>query len=141
MMTPGSSAPARPGDSPSAAPGAGGTPAGDGLRPGSIVIAPAHPAPRDGHPDLVFELREGADAMAVLPVFSSVRRLVLALGQAQPWVALPLLRVRELAAAGGVSTVVVDPEVASGAWRWGYRDLERLEQGLDLEQGLEGSTR
>jgi hypothetical protein len=86
-------------------------------------------------------LREGADAMAVLPVFSSVRRLVLALGQAQPWVALPLLRVRELAAAGGVSTVVVDPEVASGAWRWGYRDLERLEQGLDLEQGLEGSTR
>jgi hypothetical protein len=92
-----------------------------------IVVAPAHPAIADGQPDIVFELRQSADAPAVLPVFSSVHKLVEALGEAQPWVALPLLKVRELAEAGGVHTVVLDPDVQPGAWRWGYGDLDALE--------------
>jgi hypothetical protein len=91
-----------------------------------IVIAPAHPALEDGERDIVFELRESAGAATVLPVFSSVPRLVEALGHAQPWVALPLHKVRQLAAASGVRTVLLDPDVQPGAWRWGYDDLDRL---------------
>jgi hypothetical protein len=98
-----------------------------------IVIAPAHPASIDGRGDIVFEVRESAEGTAVLPVFSSVPRLTEALGGAQPWLALPLLAVRELAEAGGIHTVVLDPEVQPGAWRWAYDDLYVLEN-------LPGST-
>ena len=93
-----------------------------------IVITPAHPASRDGQPDIVFELREGTGSAAVLPVFSTVQRLVQALGGAQPWVALPLQRLRELAERGGVHLVLLDPEVEPGAWRWQASDLERFEE-------------
>jgi SseB protein N-terminal domain len=106
----------------------------DSLRDGpvlpDIVIAPAHPAPHEP-PEIVFETRPGEDGTDVLPVFSSVRQLVVAFGQAQPWLALPLHTVRELAAAGGIGEVVLDPEVAPGAWRWQYSDLETLQQSLD----------
>jgi SseB protein N-terminal domain len=149
MTTPGSLVPADPADSPPDARQPGtpqpgtpqlrggpdrGSPVGEGLDLPEIVIAPAHPAFDAGHPDVVFELRDGADGAPVLPVFSSVHRLVSALGHAQPWVALPLLRVRELAGAGGIHTVILDPEVAPGTWRWHSDDLERL------EESLEGST-
>ena len=94
--------------------------------PALVVIAPAHPALEDGERDIVFELRESAGDATVLPVFTSVPRLVEALGHAQPWVALPLHTVRQLAAASGVRTVLLDPDVQPGAWRWGYDDLDRL---------------
>ena len=94
--------------------------------PALIVIAPAHPALEHGERDIVFELRESAGDATVLPVFTSVPRLVEALGHAQPWVALPLYTVRQLAAASGVRTVLLDPDVQPGAWRWGYDDLDRL---------------
>lgn len=93
-----------------------------------IVIAPAHPAHQ--RTEIVFEVRPGTEGTDVLPVFSSVRRLVAAFGPAQPWLALPLRTVRELAAAGGVPQVVLDPMVPSGAWRWQYSDLETLERSL-----------
>jgi SseB protein N-terminal domain len=98
--------------------------------PPDIVIAPAHPAPHEPA-EVVFELRSGGEGRNVLPVFSSVRRLVAAFGPAQPWLALPLRTVRELAAAGGIREVVLDPEVAPGAWRWQYSDLETLQQSLE----------
>lgn len=93
---------------------------------GAIVIAPAHPAIARDERDIVFELRESPGGAPVLPVFSSVPRLVEALGHAQPWVALPLCTVRELAGARGVHTVLLDPDVQPGAWRWDYDDLDRL---------------
>jgi hypothetical protein len=106
---------------------AGGDSAGPpGPSPATIVIAPAHPALEDGERDIVFELRESAGDVTVLPVFTSVPRLVDALGHAQPWVALPLHKLRQLAAASGVRTVVLDPDVQPGAWRWGYDDLDQL---------------
>jgi type III secretion system (T3SS) SseB-like protein len=107
---------------------------GDSLRAGpvlpDIVIAPAHPAPHQ-HAEIVFETRPGGAGAEVLPVFSSVRRLVAAFGPAQPWLALPLRTVRELAAAGGIGEILLDPEVPAGAWRWQYSDLETLQQSLD----------
>jgi hypothetical protein len=93
---------------------------------GVIVIAPAHPAIEHDERDIVFEVRESSGGAPVLPVFSSVPRLVEALGHAQPWVALPLYTVRELAGARGVHTVLLDPDVQPGAWRWDYDDLDRL---------------
>jgi hypothetical protein len=106
---------------------------GDSLRDGpvlpDIVIAPAHPAHERS--EIVFEVRPGTEGTDVLPVFSSVRHLVAAFGPAQPWLALPLRTVRELAAAGGVPEVVLDPVVPSGAWRWQYSDLETLDRSLD----------
>jgi hypothetical protein len=93
---------------------------------GAIVVAPAHPALEHDERDIVFELRESSGGAPVLPVFSSVPRLVEALGHAQPWVALPLGTVRELAGARGVRTVLLDPDVQPGAWRWDYDDLDRL---------------
>lgn len=93
---------------------------------GVIVIAPAHPAIEHDERDIVFELRESADGAPVLPVFSSVPRLVAALGHAQPWVALPLYTARQLAGARGVHTVMLDPDVQPGVWRWDYDDLDSL---------------
>jgi hypothetical protein len=93
-----------------------------------VVVAPAHPAHE--RTEIVFEVRPGADGTDVLPVFSTVRKLVAAFGPAQPWLALPLRSVRELAGAGGVRQVVLDPVVTPGAWRWQYSDLEALEREL-----------
>ncbi len=111
-------------------PRAGGDSLRDGPVPPDIVIAPAHPAPHE-RTEIVFEVRPGAGGIDVLPVFSSVRQLVAAFGPAQPWLALPLRTVRELAAVGGVREVVLDPVVPPGAWRWQYSDLETLQQCLD----------
>ena len=96
--------------------------------PPDLVIAPAHPANKST--EIIFEVRPGADGADVLPVFSSVRRLVETFGPAQPWVALPLVKARELAAAGGIGVVMLDPVVPAGAWRWHYSDLETLADDL-----------
>lgn len=92
------------------------------------VVVPAHPAPAGGPQGIVFETRETPGGQAVLPVFSSVRQLVGTLGHAQPWVAMPLIEVRELAAAGGLREVVLDPAAEPGAWMWKLGDLEALER-------------
>lgn len=93
-----------------------------------FVVAPAHPDNRST--EIVFEVRQTANGMDVLPVFSSVRHLLHTLGPAQPWVAMPLIKVRELAAAGGIQQVILDPEAQPGAWRWQESDLETLEHNL-----------
>lgn len=114
-------------------------PGGSLPAPPEIVIIPAHPD--HGGSEISFEVREGPSGMNVIPVFSSVRRLVAAFGEAQPWVAMPLWRVRELAADGGVPEVLLDPAVLPGAWRWSFRDLETLEQALDRPDGNGSSWR
>jgi hypothetical protein len=55
-----------------------------------FVIVPAHPLPPGEEGDLAFETRQDEESgVTVLPVFSTVPRLVQALGHAQPWVAMP----------------------------------------------------
>jgi hypothetical protein len=85
----------------------------------SLVVVPAHPGAGD---QLVFEARRQPEGV-VLPVFSSVRFLVAALGQSQPWAVLPLARVMAAAAAASVDRVALDPEVSDEAWRWEPLDL------------------
>lgn len=84
-----------------------------------MVVVPAHPGTDD---QLILEARRDSDGL-VLPMFSSVRALVSALGQSQPWAILLLPRVVELAAVGGIDRLMLDPEVTDDAWRWEPQDL------------------
>lgn len=96
--------------------------------PPELVIVPAHPA---AHREIEFEIRENLSTGApVLPVFSTVGRLVQALGPDQPWVAMPLASVRELAGSAGLREVRLDPSAGPGAWRWDDEKLARLERSL-----------
>jgi hypothetical protein len=99
-----------------------------------FVYAPAHPQVRGDRKDVVFEVRQLADGRPVLPVFTSVQRLVAVLGEAQPWVCLPLREVRALMGLSTVEQVLIDPDVERGAWRWRETDLEAYARSLDDEE-------
>jgi SseB protein N-terminal domain len=105
----------------------GGGPAGGGLP--EIVAAPARQDIRPGHEgDVIFEVRELSDGGRALPVFTTVKRLVAALGPDQPWVALPLRNIQAIMGGAGVPRVVIDPQILPGAWRWQASDLRALER-------------
>lgn len=80
-----------------------------------LVAVPAHPGSDPG--ELVLEARHQPQGV-VLPVFSSVRVLVSALGESQPWAVMPLGKVGDLAAAADVDEIAFDPEVSADAWQW-----------------------
>lgn len=84
-----------------------------------MVAVPAHVGAGD---QLILEARRVDDGL-VLPMFSTVRALVAALGRFQPWAVLSLPQVTDLAMSANVSHVVLDPEVADDAWRWEQLDL------------------
>ncbi len=95
------------------------------------MFAPARPDIRPGHDaDVIFEVRELADGGPALPVFSTVERLVAALGPEQPWVALPLRNVQRIMGGAGVDRIVLDPDAEPGAWQWQASDIEALERRL-----------
>jgi SseB protein N-terminal domain len=99
-------------------------PAHDGLP--VLVIAPARPRPTAGGADILFEMRQQPDGRFVLPVFSSVRRLVEQLGRYQPWACLPLDEVLAKTSRSPAVRVVLDPVIDPGAWRWQQSGLEEL---------------
>jgi SseB protein N-terminal domain len=94
-----------------------------------IVIAPARRDVRPGRSgDVVFEVRALPGGRRVMPVFTTVSRLVAALGPYQPWVALPLGEIQQIMGGAGVYSVVLDPQAGPGAWRWQQSDLRALER-------------
>lgn len=92
-----------------------------------MVAVPAHPGAA-GSGELFLEARRLPGDERVLPVFSTVRKLVDVLGQSQPWAVLPLERVREMAAAAGVGRLALDPVMSPGTWKWAPQDLDDFEQ-------------
>jgi hypothetical protein len=92
-----------------------------------LVAVPAHPGP--DHDELVLEARHQPEGV-VLPVFSSVRALVDALGDSQPWAVMPLGNVGDMAAAAEVDEIAFDPEISPEAWRWQPYEAS----GLDWRQ-------
>ena len=99
--------------------------------PSPVVIAPARRDVRPGRgDDVVFEVRELPGRGRVMPAFSTVSRLVAALGPHQPWVALPLRNLQEIMGGAGVYTVVLDPQPEPGGRRWQESDLRALEQAV-----------
>jgi hypothetical protein len=92
-----------------------------------VVLAPARPDIRPGHAaDVVFEVRRLSDGGRALPVFTTVERLIAALGPVQPWVALPLQNIQHIMGGTGVARIVIDPAATPGAWRWQVSDIEAL---------------
>ncbi len=92
------------------------------------VFVPAHPRPpRDGEPPVIgLELMTGADGEPVSVAFTSLEKLVAALGPAQPWVGALLGTFTEMMTRAGLSPVLLDPAVPPGAGRWRPSDLEEL---------------
>jgi hypothetical protein len=92
-----------------------------------MVVAPAHPgSPRSG--ELFIEARKLPGNGRVLPVFSTVSKLVDALGHAQPWAMLPLERARQMATAAGIDVIALDPVMSPETWKWRPPDLAAFEQ-------------
>ena len=90
-----------------------------------VVFVPAHPAP-DGSGNIVFEVRQRPDGSWALPVFSSARQLAVQLGNAQPWVAVPLEKAMQLMGEVGVDQVVLNPIAEPLTTRWRVEDLQDL---------------
>lgn len=67
-----------------------------------------------------------SDGGRALPVFTTVKRLVAALGPDQPWVAVPLRNIQAIMGGVGVDRVVIDPQAQAGTWRWQPNDLQAL---------------
>jgi SseB protein N-terminal domain len=104
----------------------------------AIVYVPAHAEVYEGAKKPAFEVRPRADGTQELPVFSSLERLVQALGRYQPWVALPLPELQRAASAVGVDRLTLDPADPPGTWRWSREKLGEL--GRKLTAAREGVT-
>lgn len=115
-----------------------GSPYGDLVGPDlpEIVFVPAHPDVRPGREtDVVFEVRHLAGGGRALPAFTTLPRLVSALGQEQPWVGLPLRNIQAIMGSVQVDHIVIDPEAAPGTWRWQVSDIEALAEAANGHTG------
>lgn len=95
-----------------------------------IVYAPAYPDPRPGHGGLRFEPRLLETGEQVGVAFRTTAHLVRELGEAQPWVALPLDRLQQVLGAAGIERVLLDPDIPAGADRWDTDELVALTEAL-----------
>ncbi len=96
-----------------------------------IVYVPAHPDPRAGHDGVRFETRLGAAGAPVGVAFTSLDKLVETLGGAQPWIAVPLSRLRLIFGAAGVAQIALDPVPGAELPRWGVDDLMALSRTME----------
>lgn len=92
----------------------------------ALVFVPARPVVRNGARDVLLETRKLPDGTLALPAFTTLGRLVAALGGCQPWAALPLRTVQQLLWQVGATAIALDPAVDVGAWRWSEQDLTGL---------------
>jgi len=102
---------------------------GDAVSDTDVVFVPAHPRVKAAGSDLVFEVRVLEDGTAAGVAFTTKESLVEGLGAAQPWVAMPLGRFRELMGGAGVGNVVINPRVPQDAVRWQPDDLQEFIAG------------
>jgi hypothetical protein len=90
------------------------------------VFVPAHPRyPGGGRPAVIALELLALNGTTPVPVaFTTLERLVAALGPAQPWIAVSLGPFAEGMAASGLPAVRLDPKTAEGAASWRAEDLE-----------------
>jgi hypothetical protein len=91
----------------------------------TLVYVPAHPRVTDYGKDIGVELRGTDDGELAGIAFSSLERLVAALGEYQPWVAMERDRFTAVVGAAGAPFVCVDPALEM-VQRWSAADVERL---------------
>ena len=75
-----------------------------------LVIAPARPFGDKSDKRVIFETRRNLSDEAVGIAFTSVGRLARAMGEQQPWICLPLRRLKEFHQAAGINRLVVNAE-------------------------------
>jgi len=110
-------------------------------QPPELVFVPARPQVSGDSRNVAYETRTLADGTVALPVYSTVTKLVAALGHYQPWMCLPLHTVRADMGRAGVHQIVVDAQVDSTAWRWqegGLRTLASGQGGRELAGACAG---
>jgi len=98
-------------------------------QPPELVFVPARPQVSGDSRNVAYETRTLADGTVALPVYSTVTKLVAALGHYQPWMCLPLQTVRADMGKAGVHQVAVDAQVDTSAWRWQEGGLRILADG------------
>jgi hypothetical protein len=96
-----------------------------------IVYVPAHPDPRTGHDGVRFETRLGSDGAPVGVAFTSLDKLVGALGPAQPWIAVPLPRLRLIFGAAGIAQIGLDPVPEADLPRWDLDAVQALSRAME----------
>lgn len=101
----------------------------------TLVYVAAFPDPRPGHRGAMIETKILADGRPAALAFTSRDGLVAALGQAQPWIAVPLGLLQRWVGSAGVGTVAVDPEVPADTTRWEADDLRSLDAILPAREG------
>jgi hypothetical protein len=88
------------------------------LAPGTRLYVPAHPryhADPEQAPGVGFEFLARPQTGEPVPVaFTTLDALVAALGESQPWIAMPAEAFVELMRRNGLARVAVDPAVAPG---------------------------
>jgi hypothetical protein len=91
---------------------------------GTQVFVPAHPRyPRHGNPVVMVELMAHPAGPPVPVAFTDLEKLVAALGEAQPWVALPLGGFTKMMRGARLPAVRLDPSMVSTARKWQLADL------------------
>lgn len=95
------------------------------------VCVPAKPS-RDGdRVGVSLEFRRLATGEVVAVAFTSPDALVAALGEHQPWIALPVIGLRNLTVALGVRRIEIDPLLDPNVPRWSAEELIRLEKVMN----------
>jgi hypothetical protein len=94
-----------------------------------VVYVPAHPITSGGRKDVGFEIRELETGEKAAIAFTSLPRLVEALGNSQPWLAMSMVRLLDVMGSRGVARVAVDPTVPPKAWRWKPEDVSGMTKG------------
>lgn len=104
----------------------------------STVYVPAFPDPRPDRDGVTVETRMLNTGEIAALAFTSQERLVTALGEAQPWIALPLGVLRDWMRAAGITTVAMDAAVPAESRRWRDIDVAALD-ALIAADGKEGA--
>jgi hypothetical protein len=97
------------------------------------VCVPAHPVRQGDQWGVNLELRRGEGDQKTAIVFSSPDTLVAALGEHQPWIAMPMLGLRNLVVAMGVRRIVVDPVMGPDVPRWTDGNVRAVTRMLNGE--------
>ncbi|GAA1982831.1 hypothetical protein GCM10009738_72150 [Kitasatospora viridis] len=102
------------------------------IRPDEQVYIPAHPRYADQPgvaPQIGFELLHSTLGGPIPVAFTTVEKLVAALGPAQPWIAAPARSYVQLMRRAGYAPVYLDPQVPPGARTWSPEDLDQYARG------------
>ena len=90
-----------------------------------VVLVPAHPVVSGEAVDVGFETRLLSSGQPALMAFTTLDKLVQALGDQQPWIAVPAARIVGAARTAGFP-LVLDPIVDPGAPRWTNEGIQQL---------------